>query len=136
MSEITNAAHQASLLSAKYSAANDKAAWLALYADDAVICDPVGVSPLDQTGSGHRGKEALSAFYDLTIAPNSLSWNIRESYPAGDSCANVATLTIDMAGTKVVVDLVAVYKVNDDGKLASMHAYWPWDTVVRQLSQG
>jgi hypothetical protein len=42
MSEFTNAAHQASLLSAEYSAANNKQAWLDLYADDAVIADPVG----------------------------------------------------------------------------------------------
>ncbi|MFN8035521.1 MAG: nuclear transport factor 2 family protein [Acidimicrobiia bacterium] len=134
MSQPTNVAHQMSLKSAEYTAAHDKDAWLALYADDAVICDPVGVSPLDQTGLGHRGKEAISAFYDLTIAPNTLSWNIRESYPAGDSCANVATLTIDMMGTQVVVDLVAVYRANEDGKLASMHAYWSFDSVVRQLS--
>lgn len=136
MSEFTNAAHQASLLSAEYSAANNKQGWLDLYADDAVIADPVGVSPLDQTGLGHHGKAAIAAFYDLTIAPNKLSWNIRASYPSGDSCANVATLTIDMAGKEIAVDLVAIYRVNDDGKLASMHAYWPWDSVVQQLSAG
>ena len=32
--------------------------WLDLMADDVVIEDPIGVSPLDPVGKGHRGKEA------------------------------------------------------------------------------
>lgn len=35
--------------------AGDRVAWLACYADDAVLHDPVGGSPLDPEGSGVRG---------------------------------------------------------------------------------
>ena len=49
--------------------AKDKTAWLALFADDAVIEDPVGVSPLDPSGQGHRGKAAIARFWDTVIAP-------------------------------------------------------------------
>ena len=49
-------ARLAGLNSVRNVKAKDKAAWLALFADDAVIEDPVGVSPLDPSGQGHRGK--------------------------------------------------------------------------------
>ena len=35
--------------------AGDRAAWLALFADDAVVEDPVGPSAFDPEGHGHRG---------------------------------------------------------------------------------
>ena len=36
--------------------AKDRAAFLANFADDAVVEDPVGPSPLEPTGRGHRGR--------------------------------------------------------------------------------
>ena len=38
----------------------DKQAWLDNFADDAVVEDPIGVSALDPTGKGQRGKEAIA----------------------------------------------------------------------------
>ncbi len=52
-------AQRAAALSARYASERNKAAWLALYAEDAVIEEPVGVSPLDPQGRGHHGREAL-----------------------------------------------------------------------------
>ena len=48
----------------------DKQAWVDNFADDALIEDPIGRSPLDPEGKGHRGKEAISRFWDNQIAPN------------------------------------------------------------------
>ena len=42
----------------------DKQAWLDNFADDAVVEDPIGVSALDPTGKGQRGKEAIERFWD------------------------------------------------------------------------
>jgi hypothetical protein len=67
----------------------NKSAWLALYADDALIQDPVGISPLDPTGLGHRGREALVRFWDMIIGPGNMTYRIRESYPCADECATV-----------------------------------------------
>ncbi len=63
--------------------AKNKEAWLGLYADDAVIMDPVGVSPLDPTGLGQRGKEAISQFWDMVIAPGEMDFRVQSSHPAG-----------------------------------------------------
>ena len=43
--------------------------WLTLWAEDAVIEDPVGPSFFDPDGKGHHGLDAIGAFWDLAIAP-------------------------------------------------------------------
>ena len=53
-------------------------AWLALFADDAVVEDPVGPSAFDPEGTGHRGPEAIAAFYDNVIGANE---SIRFDHP-------------------------------------------------------
>ena len=48
--QLENSSHpaqRAAALSARYASERNKAAWLDLYAEDALIQDPVGVSPLD-----------------------------------------------------------------------------------------
>jgi steroid Delta-isomerase len=130
----THAAQRAGALSARYASERNKKAWLELYAHDAIIEDPVGVSPLDPSGVGHRGKEALSRFWDMVIGPGNMSYRIRESYACGAECANVWTLTNKLpGGAEVTVDLVSVYKINPDGKLASMRAYWSYAEVEQKL---
>jgi hypothetical protein len=48
----------------------DKQAWVDNFADDALIEDPIGRSPLDPEGKGaSRGKDAISRFWDNQIAP-------------------------------------------------------------------
>lgn len=134
LEDSTHPAQRAAALSARYASERAKAKWLELYADDAVIEDPVGQSPLDPAGKGHRGREALSRFWDMVIAPGNMSYVIRESYPCADECANVWSLTNTLpGGAQVTVDLVSIYKVNAAGKLLSMRAYWSFAGVEQQL---
>lgn len=42
--------------------AKDRETWLSLFAPDAVVADPVGPSPFDPDGRGHRGLAAIAAF--------------------------------------------------------------------------
>jgi ketosteroid isomerase-like protein len=113
----------------------DKAGWLALYADDAIVQDPVGVSPLDPAGNGHRGKEAIGRFWDMVIAPGNLEFTLHASHPCADECANVATITNTMpGGVKIRTDLVIVYRVNEAGLIVSLKAYWEYAKVEEQLN--
>ena len=50
--------------------AKDKEGWLALMADDVCVEDPIGRGPTNPTGTGVRGRAALSEFYDRNIAPS------------------------------------------------------------------
>ncbi|HTV94922.1 MAG TPA: nuclear transport factor 2 family protein [Steroidobacteraceae bacterium] len=136
MSTPVHPAQAAGLRSAELAMAKNKSAWLALYADDAVVQDPVGISPLDATGEGHRGKQALGRFWDMAIAPGELTMRIRESYPAGDECANVVTITNQLpAGGSVTTDCVIVYRVDREGLIVSLKAYWEFAKIAAQLQK-
>jgi steroid Delta-isomerase len=126
-------AQRASALSARYASERNKSAWLDLYAEDAIIQDPVGVSPLDPSGIGHRGRAALTRFWDMIIGPGNMTYRIRESYPCGNECANVWSLTNKTAGGDITVDLVSIYSVNAAGKLTAMRAFWSYAEVEQKL---
>jgi len=114
--------------------AKDKQAWLNLFADEAVVEDPIGVSPLDPAGKGHRGKAAISAFWDANIGPNKTEFDIRHSYAAGNEVANVGQIITTMPdGKKTHVDIVITYKVNDQGKLVALRAYWEFEKAFGPL---
>jgi len=106
--------------------------WLKVYAEDAVIEDPVGPSWFDPEGKGHHGHAGISAFWDKAIAPiEKFTFTIHDSHACGNSCANIGTITTRFPdGTTVDTDLVMIYTVNDDGQVASMRAYWESDRAM------
>ncbi len=105
--------------------AGDRAGWLALFAPEACIEDPIGPSGFDPTGQGHRGPEAIAAFYDTVVASGQVAFSIRESYAAGNECANVGRITTTLPdGTRAIVEGVYTYRVDDDGRIVALRAYW------------
>lgn len=110
----------------------DREGWLAAWdQDNCIVEDPVGKSPLDPEGKGHRGFEAVTAFYDNVIAPGDIRFCIRQTFAAGNECANVGTITVKGAeGYVSRTELVMFYAVNDDGKLVSLRAIWEFDDTV------
>ena len=72
--------------------AKDKDAWVANFADDGVVEDPIGPSIFDPEGKGHRGKAAIAAFWDKLIGPNRVFFDLRESFACGSECANVGSV--------------------------------------------
>lgn len=129
-------AQAASFKSREYSLAKDKEGWLGLFADDALVQDPVGVSPLDPTGLGHKGKEAIGNFYDMIIANSNMDFVIESSIPAGDSCANVVDLKNTISDDAVIeTRMVVIYTANDEGNLISLQAYWEYDKVQEQIDK-
>ena len=109
--------------------------WLAVYAEDALIEDPVGPSWFDPEGMGHHGHAGISAFWEKAIAPiEKFTFLIHDSHANGNSCANVGTITTRFAdGTTVDTDLVMVYTINDEGLVSSMRAYWEADRAMATM---
>ena len=133
--DSTFPAQQAGFNSMRHVKARNRAGWLALFADDAVLQDPVGVSPFDPTGLGHKGKEAIGAFWDNVIEPNGVIFRVRESYPAADECANVITLGKTLPNGKLFdVNFVGLYRVNEAGKIVSLKAYWQFNKVMADFA--
>lgn len=126
------AAHKQSIANAM---AGNKEQWLAVFADDALVQDPVGPSPFDPEGKGFRGKERLSEFWDLMIEPSNLTIVPHKRLPCGDKIVAVSmTATNDLGEIKTEIEMVVTYEVNDDGKVISLKAYWDLDALMAQLA--
>jgi steroid delta-isomerase len=109
----------------------DREAFVANFAPDALVEDPVGPSPLDPTGLGHRGHAAIGAFWDRIIAPGSVRFAIERAIVCGDEIANIGTIFNRMPdGREIGAEGVFVYRVNGEGKLVSLKAYWDYEKTM------
>ena len=112
----------------------DLAGWLAVYAEDAVLEDPVGPSMFDPAGAGHHGHGGLTAFWEKTIAAVAkFEFTITDSFanPGSNSCANIGRIkAIFGDGSHATTDLIMVYVVDDDGRVTSMKAFWEPDRTM------
>ena len=112
--------------------ARDRDGWLDLFADDALVQDPIGPSPFDPEGTGHRGRDAIARFYDEVIAPSqAVDFEINESYLCGDEVADVGIIRTTLAGGthQAVVRVVMTYRTDGAGKIAALRAYWEFDQL-------
>jgi len=105
-------------------ARNDKAAFLALWAPDGVLEDPVGTP-------AHQGIEALGAFWD---GARELADRI-ELMPVavivtGDEAAMVFEIHAHIGDGGLLMQAVDVMRVDDDGRLLGVRAYWDMATAT------
>ena len=112
----------------------DRDGWLELFSEDAVVQDPIGPSPFDPEGKGHRGRAQIAKFYDEVIAPSqAVDFEINESYLSGDGSevADVGIIRTTIAGGthQAVVHVVMTYRTDGAGKIASLRAYWEFDKL-------
>jgi steroid Delta-isomerase len=127
---MSSRVHLAGQRSRDAAMARDKEAWLAVFADDAIVEDPIGPSHFDPEGKGHRGKEAIAKFYDMAIAPSKLTFHFEKTYECGNEEANVGHIVIESGGYRVIAEGVFTYKVNDEGRMVALRAYWELDQAA------
>ena len=125
-------AHLASIACAQNG---QKEQWLSLFADDAVVHDPVGPSPHDPTGEGFTGKERLKEFWDLMIGPSTIVITSHKHIAAGPvDCACIATATNHLGeDLSIDIEMIVTYQVNDEGLITSLNAYWDLNAAAEQL---
>ena len=126
-------AQELGFLSRDYAVAKDKQNWLDLFAEDAIVQDPIGKSPLDPDGTGHKGKGAIEKFYDTVIANGNIEFNILESIPCADECANFAEIKNIVGDEKIETKMIVIYRVNSDDKIVSLRAFWDYQSMEDQL---
>jgi steroid Delta-isomerase len=131
-------ARRAAQRSAATVARGVKEDWLALFAPDGVVEDPVGPSVFDPEGVGHHGHAGIGRFWDVAIAGvQRFHFTIEDSFANGDSCANVGTITTVLDdGSRVDTEGVFVYRVDDAGLITSMRAHWEFDRAMGTLQSG
>lgn len=118
----------AAMKSRDYVHSHDKEGWLGLFAPDAVIEDPIGISYLDPVGRGHGTPEARETFWNNNIANSNITITIHESYGAANECANHVTLDLqseaDGQKSHIRIQGIFTYSVNEEGLLTSLRGYW------------
>jgi steroid Delta-isomerase len=134
-STVTHPARAAAERSMDAVTRGAKDEWLALFAEDAVVEDPVGPSMFDAEGVGHHGRAAISAFWDKAIAlAERFEFDIRDSFAAGSEVANVGTISAFLpGGMRVDTEGVFVYRVNEDGQIQSLRAFWETDRAMATM---
>jgi steroid delta-isomerase len=93
-----------------------------LYAEDGTVEDPVG-------GEVHIGREAIRGFYSMIPAGD----NAAEMFTLralGQEAAFYWALTVALAGNRVRIEIISTMTFNDDGKIASMKAYWGPENIT------
>lgn len=138
MNESTqHPAVEANIKSMQYAMTKNKQAWLDLFADNAVVKDPVGKSPLDPEGQGHQGKQSIECFWDQVIANGNVQLTAIKRYISGDKhCAVAIEGKNDMGFMETLIDMLVVYEVNEAGKIVSLSAHWDFNDMMRQIEQG
>ena len=117
---------------------HDKAKWLALYADDAILEDPVG------TPASHRGRrqgkhgDELGRFYEAFIAPSGIEMVVRKDIVSDMyvfRAVDIHTKNLK-TGLDMVVPANLLYEIVErDGGLAirRMQAHWEANRMGRLL---
>ena len=124
-------ARAASVQSMRLAEAGDGKAWLDLFADDAIVQDPYGPSPMDPAGKGQLGKAAIEKFCAAYIRPGAIRFEIRQTVSAGGACVNIGTIiTKSPEGATGWNEIVNVYEVNDAGKITLLRSYWDFEAAA------
>lgn len=146
MQALTPEAREARLRAARRSPElanlHDRSGWLALYAEDAIVEDPVG-SPPCQRGVFTRpgSKDDLERFYETFIAPCAIRVEERGDYVVGDCVVRDVVLHVRLTGGGgAAIPAVLQYDLVDrGGKLLvkRMRAHWDAGRNGREmLAQG
>lgn len=105
----------------RYAAAwenNDRGAWLATFAEDAMQEDPVG-------GGIRRGRTEIGAFWDDAMSSyRSLAITPREIYLTGGEAAMVWRITAELDEGWRVFGGVDVFRFDATPLITSVRAYW------------
>ncbi|AVL99558.1 ketosteroid isomerase [Gordonia iterans] len=115
-------------------AARDKDAWLANFAADGTVEDPVGPSMFDEDGVGHRGAQQLSEFWDKTIGTTErIDFVFDKEIICGDEVAYIGKIVTHIAGHVTEADGVFTYKADGNGDLLALRAFWEVEATMQSL---
>lgn len=114
--------------------ARDKAAWVALFAEDGIVEDPIGPSYFDPEGNGHRGAEAIAAFWDKAIANTDLiEFLFDDSFACGREVAFTGRIRSHIGGQIIDAEGVFTYKVDENGKILALRAFWEQERAMATM---
>jgi len=100
---------------------------VALYAEDAIIEDPIG-------SEIRRGHDAIRGFYEASAG----TILMKRSGPvrvAGAEAATPLVILMGSEGEQKALDIISAMVFDEDGKIKSMRAYWSFDAMRPATSE-
>ena len=97
--------------------AGDPQAATALFAADAVVEDPVGSPP-------KVGTDAIREFYTMSMATGAKLELLGDPRCVADYVAFPFAVKLDMNGNRMTIDVIDTFRLNDDGKIIEMRAFF------------
>ena len=99
--------------------AGDREAYVGLFTEDATVEDPVG-TPV------HHGKNAIGAFFDSSraLAESIELRSLDVTLVCGDQAAFAMQVRPTIGDATYVMEAIDVMRFADDGRIASMRAFW------------
>lgn len=125
----------------QYAMEGNKEAWLALYADNATVCDPVGKSrwirPARDTGARRPSRASGTGSLAHPIRPSNLPIRVDKRWTSGDYRCCVAQVARNDMGNGIVTecDMLTTYDVDEHSKITAMSASWSYDDMMAQIQQ-
>lgn len=95
----------------------DAEAAAALFADDAVVEDPVGTPP-------KRGIAEIREFYAMSIATGAKLELLGDPRCVADYVAFPFAVKLAMNGAEMVIEVIDTFRLNADGKITEMRAFF------------
>lgn len=124
------ALYAAVLASPRAVGAHDKPGWVGLFAEDAVVNDPVGSRP-------HAGRAAIERFYETFIAPNTIAFRVERDIVHPPTVWRDLTIRTTMStGATVAVPMHLRYdlaEVDGTWRIAALAAHWELAAMIVQL---
>lgn len=98
---------------------NDRDGYVALFAADATVEDPVGAGI-------KKGHSEIGEFWDMvhTLSETITLVPTGPVRVAANELAFPMQAVSDVGGTKMVVDIIDIFAVDDDRKITAMRAFW------------
>lgn len=106
--------------------------WLAAFAVDARLEDPVGHVP------AREGRDAIAEFWDLAVAGmEEVRFDVRRAHEAPREALMLVDVTARAPGGAVArYDAALHYAFDDDGAIAALRAFWDMPGVAAQFAAG
>ena len=103
--------------------------WIGLFAPDATLEDPV-----DGT-SGRVGRDEIAEFWDTGIAMfETVSFDVQHVHEAPREALVVAAVSVGLpGGAQARYDAAVHYRLNEDGGITSLRAFWDLPAMLAQL---
>ena len=104
--------------------ASDVEAILELFAEDAVVEDPVG-------SECRVGKAALRDFYSGAVRGIADAKMTGQPRLAANEVAFPFEVTAGQPGSEIVIAIIDVFRFNPEGKVDSMRAFWGSENMAK-----